>query len=262
MTPLKRKLFLAFFLLVTPAMVPLISAQQTYTQPMYPINWTSSIILVSVPTSLGGVPQAFKQAMEWWNQAQTWFLASYELNHTNARYTLQLAEAGQLAQVSVQYVSDTGQIWSGLTTKNGRLISIVISRFGPNQMPSFALEVLAEHELGHVLGLQDNCLVNDLMRGGCGGFLFGIANNYPSTLNLYGVYLQAVSGDRYGINDSITLPPQLPYSIWKPNEAPIPEFPDSYFPLVMASLMFVLIRTRIDDVRSTQAQRKEGRRRR
>ena len=243
--PMKRKLYLAFFLLLTAHSVPIVT-QQTYTQPMYPINWTSSIILVSVPTSVGGVPQAFQQAMQWWNQAQTWFLASYEPGHPNAKYTLQLAQAGQFAQVSVQYVADTGQSWSGLTSDNGRLISVVISRFGygPNQMPFFVLEVLAEHELGHVLGLQDNCLVNDLMRGDCGGFLLGIGNNYPSTINLYGVYLQAISGDHYGYSDSISLPPQIPYSIWVPNKAPIPEFSNSYLPLVMALLMFVMIRKR------------------
>jgi hypothetical protein len=194
--------------------VPQATAQQTYTQPMLPIGWTSKTILVNVPTNPTWALDSIQQAMQDWNQAQTWFLSSYEPNHQNAMYTLQLAQTGQTAQVTVLYVSDTGQQWDGYTYDGFTKIAIVMSRYGPSN--AFDVEILAEHELGHVLGLADNCVNSDLMRGGCNNFLLYIANNYPSTLDLYAVYLQVITGNSYGYGDSIILPTQIPFSTWSP----------------------------------------------
>jgi len=200
-------------LVIVTISMPLATGQQTYTQPMFPISWTSKTILVSVPANPNWALQSFQQAMQDWNQAQAWFLANYEPAHQNSIYTLQLAQAGRTAQVTVQYVSDTGQQWDGLTSLSATTIDIVLSRYAASE-DAYHITILAEHELGHVLGLADNCVNSDLMRGGCKGFLEVVANIYPSTLDLYAVYLQVITGNSYGWGDSVDLPGQIPFAIW------------------------------------------------
>jgi hypothetical protein len=228
---------LVFFLL---AVIPLASAQQIYTQPMYTIAWTSKTILVSVPDDPAWAKQAFETAMQNWNQAQAWFLASYEPEHQDAKYTLELAENGQTPQVTVTYVPDKGQQWWGLTSLYGRAISIVLSRFG-NGYNGYSLERLAEHELGHTMGIYDNCVRLDLMYGTCNGILgSSILGNYPSTLDLYAIFQQAISNGGYAYGDSVTLPTQISYSTWSPNATPIPEF-ESPIAILIAALVLISV---------------------
>lgn len=54
-----------------------------------------------------------------------------------------------------------------------------------------------EKELGHVLGLGDNCVASDLMFSFCNGVPGTITAYLPSTLDLYAAYLQAISGNAY-----------------------------------------------------------------
>jgi hypothetical protein len=234
---------LVFFVLllsftVALALTPQALAQQAYTQPMFPIDWTSTTILVSLPANPSWAIQPIQQAMQDWNQAQSWFLESYEPGQPNAKYTLQLAQAGQNPQVIVKYVPDTGQNWGGYTYNNGRSISIVISLF----YRASDLQIVAAHELGHVLGLGDSCVKGDLMRGDCNGpFVTTSYPPYPSTLNLYGVYLQAVTANQYDSQDSVSLPPQIPYSTWTPGITSIPEFPATLRILLMSALTLTII---------------------
>jgi hypothetical protein len=237
--PRNRSLFVVLFLLsftVAFALTPQILAQQTYSQPMYGTHWPSHTIFVSVPDSPFAAQIDFQLAIDYWNQAQQWFLASYESNHLTAQYTLELAQPGQQAQVTVQYVPDTGQNWWGFTYSAGTRISIVLSRFaGVNYGTNYSLVALAEHELGHVLGLGDSCIRQDLMLGLCNGVLLGPDTAYyPSTLDLYAVYLQALTNGGYGNGDTVSLPAQIPYAAWVPNEMPVSEFSNSFLILVAA----------------------------
>jgi hypothetical protein len=233
--PRNRFLFAVLFLLsftVAFALSPLVSAQQ-YVQPMYSIAWPSHTILVSVPDDPAGAQISFQLAMDYWNQAQQWFLASYEPNHPTAEYTLELAQSGQHAQVTVQYVSHISEGWVAATYSSGRQISIAISLFsGVDYSVNYALVSVAEHELGHVLGLGDNCVREDLMFSSCGSGM--MSAHYPSTLDLYAVYLQAVSNGSYGTEDTVSLPAQIPYVAWLPNEMPVSEFSNSFIILVAA----------------------------
>lgn len=211
-TRLKRSFPLIIALVALTLVVPLVMAQSVYVQPMYQVNWSSSTIVVSVPANPSWALDSFQQAIQDWNQAQTWFLASYEPTHQNAKYTLQLAEAGQTPQVTVYYVSNTGQQWEGQTSHFGTTVAIVLSLYPTGDIHD--VTELAEHELGHVLGLGDNCVKADLMSSGCNNLPH--VGPYPSTLDLYAAYVQAVSGDGYGNGNSVSLPLQIPYLIWHP----------------------------------------------
>lgn len=203
------------------------NAQQTYVQPMLPISWPSKTIYVNIPEKPTWANQAFQQAMTDWNEAQTWFLASYEPNHQSAKYTLLLAQTDTNPgnTVQVQYVppgSYNGIKWVAITSVGGKRIWISNQITDPN-----LFKVAAEHELGHVLGIADNCVSEDLESNylNCKQpYVPYQVREYPSTLNLYAVYVQAVSGDSYGLEDSVTLPTQIPYSAWSPSSTPIPEF--------------------------------------
>lgn len=210
--------------------MPIVSAQTVYVQPMYSISWTSHTILVSVPASPSWAQADFMSAIQDWNEAQGWFLASYEPSHLTARYTLELAQPGQRPQVIVNYVSNLPNGWWAETSQDGTRISLVESHADGNV-------VLVAHELGHVLGLGDNSISGDLERSS------NVHSPYPSTLDLYGAYLQALC-QCYSQGDTVGLPAQIPYTVWVPNEKPIPEFSSPAFVLVSILLVIGLTRRR------------------
>jgi hypothetical protein len=218
---------LVAFLILVAAFLPVVHGQQTLTQPMYQVSWTSKTLRIKVPDSPAWAKAGFQSAAEDWNQAQAWFLETYESNHPGAMYTLQIAQAGQAAQVTVQYVPNTGQDWSGLTSASGTQISIVISDFTPSE----DTELVAEHELGHVLGLGDNSVSHDLMTS------INHVGSYPSTLDLYAAYVEAVSGNAYGNGDTVSLPSQIPYLAWYYGLA-VPEFPS---PILILFLVIPIV---------------------
>jgi len=210
---------------------------------MFETHWTSHIILVSfpntIPTFYEGnynvtyeLIQPLTQAIEIWNQAQAWFIQSYyPQNYPKDVFTLELASSGQTAQVTVQYVYTLPNGYWAETSQYGTKISMVISR-------AFQNSVLAAHELGHVLGLADNSIKGDLERSS------GVYQPYPSTLDLYGVFLQAKC-QCYTQQDSVGLPQQIPYSIWNPNQAVVPEFPDMPPVLVVGILVDLFLSVKL-----------------
>ncbi|MGA8856893.1 MAG: hypothetical protein WB643_06980 [Candidatus Bathyarchaeia archaeon] len=220
------KIILIILLVLLALAFPSVLAQQTYTQPMYEVQWTTHTLLVSIPDTLPDAKTSMLQAMDIWNKAQTWFIQSYYPNQPEAMFNLKAAQGGQV-QVTVQYVSSLPNGWWAETTQSGTKISIVISHASGNV-------VIAAHELGHVLGLGDNSINGDLERSS------NVFSPYPSTLNLYGVFLQAKC-QCYTYEDSISLPAQIPYTIWNPNLVVVPEFPNMLPVLVVAALASVII---------------------
>ena len=224
-------------------LAPLVAGQTTYTQPMYQVQWKTRIILVSVPVYPTGGKVAvdetnwakgiINQSLDIWNSAQAWFVATYFPAHTGQVYTLRLAKNGQTAQVTVSLVNQTQYGAVGWTTNFGQQVV-----FGLNHLNM----VLAAHEFGHVLGLGDNSVENDLLNTAGPGN--GSPN--PSTLDLYAAYLQAVSGNSLGEGDTVTLPATIPYSTWTQG-APIPEFPTvGIMPLVLLlAMVIVIVRKRV-----------------
>jgi Matrixin len=223
-----RSYHLVIFLILVTLFLPTVQGQQAYVQPMFQVSWTNRTIFISVPNSPASGKAAFEFAAQVWNQAQTWFMQSYEPNRPNAVYTLAIAQSGEVAQVTVQYSSSNPNDYWAVTSAEGTRISIILSKFGTNPTTS-DLEPVAIHELGHVLGLGDNNIEGDMMRS------TGPYPYVPSTLDLYAAYLEAASGNSYGNGDTVRLPSQIPYLTWYPGEAAVPEFP------VPALTVFVLI---------------------
>lgn len=206
--------------------LPLARAQSAtpYVQPMCEIHWTTRTLLVSIPTSPQAWRDAILQAMGIWNRAQTWFIQTYEPNHPADIYTLQEAQPGQTAQIVIHYVNSLPNGWSGQTTHYGVQIEMV---------QNYVNVVLAAHELGHSLGLGDNSISGDLERNNY------VYTPYPSTLNLYGVFLQAQCSCYTG-EEQITLPAQIPYAIYW--DTPVPEFSNILPVLVVMTFFGYLLR--------------------
>jgi hypothetical protein len=197
--------------------LPLANAQ-SISQPMLGTNWSTHVILFSTPDSPAWARDAILRALDDWNMAQIWFTANYFPNQNNAVYTLTTTENDSGTQVTVKYVADTGQSWTGITqtalsgTIHNATVSIVLSRL---QTPKDLLQAV-EHELGHVLGLDHTNISYDLMYPAQSAYSGGITS-HPSTLNLYGVYLLA-TGCRFASGDTVTLPPQIPFIEWYPDK--------------------------------------------
>ena len=190
--------------------------------------------------------------MKIWNQAQLWFVTSYYPNRQTNVFTLEPANSSN-GMVKITYTLNETVLWSAIgcyiknvtlgacSTQDGRLIVI--------SLPS--LEgckcALAAHELGHVLGLNDfglngyPLLPQDLMNYN------NTPDAYPSTLDLYAVYLIAFVGATSGGN--FTLPSTIPYTHWTPGMTPVPEFPNILLVFASTMLLLVIVRRRIVSAR-------------
>jgi len=197
---------------------------------MTEIKWTTRTILISVPDNPAWAKAGFVWADQVWNEAQSWFGASYEPAHPNVYYILEVAQSGQSAQVTVQYVTQLPNGDSAETTGYGTRIDVVLAYFAPSHDAS----LVALHELGHVLGLADNSVSHDLMT------MVSHVGNYPSTLDLYAAYVQAVSRNAYRDGDALTLPPSIPYMTWNPNLV-VPEFPNALVILIATLIIGALV---------------------
>lgn len=203
-----------------------LAQSQVYAQPMYEVHWTTQTLRISIPDTPAGAKLSMLEAMDIWNKAQVWFVQSFYPNHPEAVFTLKEAKGSSQAQVTVQYVDSLPRGWWAETTHYGTKIFIVIGHAPGNV-------VIAAHELGHVLGLGDNSIDGDLERSG------NVFLPYPSTINLYGVFLQAEC-QCYTDTDSISLPTQISYTVWDPSSAVIPEFPNMLPVLIVAALASLL----------------------
>lgn len=203
---MRSPLFFLLFLLAL-SLLPLAQAT-SYVQPMLSRDWEKHTLLVSIPLSPSSYYPVIKKSLDVWNQAQKWFVESWFPTHPNAIFTLQ-PTSGPGADITIQYVQNAKQSW---TSANGRTISIVLGQ-------ASHLFTVTNHELGHALGLDHTSVSDDLMNG-----KELSSSPYPSTLNLYGVYLEA-AGSTFAYGDVVTLLSQIPYTEWFPGILPIPEYP-------------------------------------
>jgi len=209
---LRIRILALVFLFVT---LPFVQAQ-TYSQPMLGVSWRTHEIVVSIPPSPAWAPAAINTAIADWNDAQHWFIDTYFPNQNNAEFSLIGSENNTAPQVTIVYVVDSGQIWSGSTETptsgpiSNETVLLVLSRL---QTPDDLVQVM-EHELGHVLGLDHTQILTDLMSPAQEAYTGG-ERSHPSTLNLYGVYLLG-KGCAFSADESVTLPSQIPYLEWYP----------------------------------------------
>jgi len=150
---------------------------------------------------------------------------------TWAKYTLVEKPSTQEVTVAFVNISQTGTCgsdptgsWTGCTwlQHDHARIEIILDLF--------VLEV-ANHELGHILGLADS-LSNgdDLMNAKP----LSTGNLYPSTLDLYAVFLVAKGTQFYDYTE-IALPKGILYVQWLPdNSTSVPEFSSGLLALVIS----------------------------
>jgi hypothetical protein len=215
-------------------------AQQTYTQPLFSVDWgTARTITVGIPSQPQWAYDKMLEGMQIWNQAQQWFVRSYYPHDAGSVFTLEPASNSK-GMVTVTYTESnriqcgSNTVGGGCTINGGKEIVIVLSGLEYCQCQ------LAAHELGHVLGLLDNpSLSQDLMNG-----YVPLVN--PSTLDLYAVFVVVQSGGAAVSGDSVRLPSTIPYYQWTPGMAPIPEFPITALPVLVLCLTLVsaLVRKR------------------
>lgn len=195
-------------------LLPTVRAQAYHSQPMLGVNWTTHEILVQIPEDPSWARIAIEGAMTDWKEAQVWFIQTYFTNDPSAEFLLVQAENQPSPQVSVRYVNYNGQAWAGTTEVptsgaiTNETVLIILNRLAT---PDDLLQV-AEHEFGHVLGLDYTAMSQDLTYPAIDSYVGG-EPLHPSTLNLYAVYLLGIRCTFSG-SDVVVLPSQIPYLEW------------------------------------------------
>jgi hypothetical protein len=155
--------------------------------------------------------------MNTWNLAQQWFVTTY-MAGASVPFVLYETNATFDSMVTVtfnqtQSVEDLGEThWYAFHDQQGFFkrvtvtISIDLTRQDGEVLSDPELQTLATHELGHALGL-DHTTFNTL----------DLMNHlpkvmFPSTLNLYAVYLLGQSTNENNLpQQAVTLPENIPY---------------------------------------------------
>jgi len=225
--------------------MPFVTGQEVYTQTVYPsssFDWSRHTIYMSIPSSPSWAHDVVNSSLKVWNDAQDWFLETYYPNMTYAKFTLIEAPSAQVTVTFVQ-TSQTGTCgsvpaggWVGCTWLRGdhAQIKITLDRYAANL--TMGLLETANHEVGHVLGLDDTPNGYDLMQ------LNGGAYSYPSTLDLFAVFVVA-KGTRFYDYAEIALPKGIPYIQWLPgNSTSVPEFQNMLPILIAVMLSFAYLR--------------------
>jgi len=210
----------SLMLLLSSAYLHIASAQPVLgVQPFLGFAWPTHSIPVSVKAPESNVRQAVLEAMGTWNLAQEWFATTYmtsrgapfvffETNSTydsmvtvNFNQTQTIDDLGRTdskewydQQENFQKV--TVSITLDLTKQDGKVVS------------DAEMLRLATHELGHALGLDHTTFdPNDLMNHVTEAV-------FPSTLNLYAVYLlRTVTNAKDLPQQPVSLPNNIPYLV-------------------------------------------------
>lgn len=207
---------LALFLLVN---FQNVFAQSTQVQPILGFSWPTHSIPVSINAPEPNARQAVLNAMRTWNLAQQWFITTYMASQ-GAPFVFYETNAtlGSMVTVSFNQTQTTEYLgWTSsheLHDQQGNFLQVTVSitidltEQGGAVVPDVDLQRLAAHEMGHALGLDDehtNFIPDDLMNP-VPQVIF------PSTLNLYAVYLLSTVTNMKNLpQQPVSLPDNIPY---------------------------------------------------
>jgi len=212
----KRVKLASLLVLYTLVLLPL-SAAQTYFQPMLGISWSAHEIAVNIPAAPSWASDALKTAMNDWEGAQSWFIQTYFRGQNGAEFNFMPSINNPQSQLKIEFVNDTGQFWTGNTEVPisgpiaNETVLLVLSRLAT---PGDVIQVM-HHELGHVLGLDHTAYIQDLMYPAMDSYSGG-APVYPSTVNLYGVFMLG-EGCTFSPGQAAVVPSWIPYLEWSPD---------------------------------------------
>jgi hypothetical protein len=241
-----RQLISLSFLLIL-VLLPAAFAQNTttYTIALAGGRWNTHTITVKIPQS----PEKAHEAVVWgmlvWNLAQVWFAQKYYPD--SPTYTLVESNTTALVQVAFAkpgYAINCGGVWAdGCTWYHngvGTQVEIVAQSNPDGSVDSQpGIQYIAEHEFGHVFGLQSTTLRSDLEWPNRTAIYSenGILQISPSTLDLYAVHFLISSTGR--VPASVALPSSIPYIMWPVQ--PVPEFSAGFIVLICALLSACLV---------------------
>ena len=216
-----------------------VNAQASYQQPLEGVYWEQRVLNVKIAATPTDAYSIVKQALQSWNEAQTWFIANYEPQATG-KPDHTFVESDVNTQITIRYVSTLPNSWGAETTFDEQTgpalervtISVILSVWSNAQLLS-----VMNHELGHALGLGHTELTYDLMYHSSAS----VPIPYPSTLNLYAIYVltrNSLTSNNPNFGKPVTLPASIPYVEWRPGMA-VPEF--SFTPVLILLVTFLTI---------------------
>lgn len=217
--PLNTAVLALFILLLCVTCVQSAYGDSVPAQPIYGFSWPAHSIPVLIEPSQGNAARAVMNAIATWNSAQQWFISTYT-GGAGTPFVLYSTNSSSDSMITVtfnqtQTREDLG--WTstrefhdqqGIFRKVVVEISIDLAWQDGKALSNSQLQTLVTHELGHALGLGHTTFsASDLMN-------HVPKVMFPSTLNLYAVYLLSKSTSVNNLPQSpISLPQGTPYRI-------------------------------------------------